>query len=286
MVINRFYSCPSLLKSKALLYLSIVAALIIPRLHAQDKEPIDPDLFNDPHFREEHGLNAYTRPSIDSIFAQLDQLAPLPLNGVPFKVQKRMPLKREYLALELGFLICEGFLAVQSNDMKKVQSLATVLSKYANALGAGDRVKGHAANILAHSKRNNRAALKKELAATQLDVEKELILLQDVDLAHLISLGGWLRALDVSAHAVTREFTPKRAKLLYREDIADYYEYSLSSIKPQLKEKPDFKTLSASLTTLKQKMLLKEGQKPKPETIAAIGEVTKTMVKAALGRGK
>jgi len=42
---------------------------------AQEEAAVDPDIINDPHFREEHGLNAYTRPSIDEIFAQLAKLA-------------------------------------------------------------------------------------------------------------------------------------------------------------------------------------------------------------------
>ena len=107
----------------------------------QERPVVDPEIINDPHFREEHGLNAYTRPAIDEIFNQLSQLAPLPLNEVPFIQPKNMPEEREELAIEIGFLISEGFLAVQSGDMKKVQTLASKLSRYCNALGAGERVK-------------------------------------------------------------------------------------------------------------------------------------------------
>ncbi len=258
--------------------------LSISPLLGQQQVEIDKDLINDPHFREEHGLNVYTRPSIDNIFEQLDKLSPLPVKEVPFKLPKRMPLERENLAIEIGFLISEGFLAVQAGDMKKVQELAAKLSTYSNALGAGEKVKGHAASILEHSKKNEIAKLKKVLSATQGDVEKELILLQDVDLAHLISLGGWLRALEVSTLAVDKEFTEKRAKLLYREDIADYYEYALNSMKPSLKNKANFKALTANMTAFKKVMLLKDEQKPTKEGMATIRKLTKDSVAQALKR--
>jgi len=258
--------------------------LSISPLLGQQQVEIDKDLINDPHFREEHGLNAYTRPSIDKIFEQLDKLSPLPVKEVPFKLPKRMPLERENLAIEIGFLISEGFLAVQAGDMKKVQELAAKLSTYSNALGAGEKVKGHAASILEHSKKNEIAKLKKELSATQDDVEKELILLQDVDLAHLISLGGWLRALEVSTLAVDKKFSEERAKLLYREDIADYYEYALNSMKPSLKNKANFKALTANMTALKKVMLLKDAQKPTKEGMATISKLTKDSVAQALKR--
>ena len=268
-----------------MLYAAFFSAFLLP-LQAQNTVEIDKDIINDPHFREEYGLNSYTRPSIDAIFEQLTKLAPIPLSEIPFTSQKRMPLEREDLALEIGFLISEGFLAVQSGNMKKVQQLAATLSKYANALGAGEKVKGHAASILDHSKNNKIELLKKELIATQVDVEKELILLQDIDLAHLISLGGWLRALEVSAYSIHKNYTHERATILYREDIADYYEYALNSMKPELKEKESFRAMIASMTVLKQEMLLTEEKKPTKESVAAIHHLTTELVKNALSRGK
>lgn len=260
--------------------------LSLQPLTAQDASVIDPEIINDPHFREEHGLNNYTRPSIDEIFEQLTKLSPLPINEVPFVVPRTMPESRKSLALEIGFLISEGFLAVQSGDMKKVQTLAAKLSRYANALGAGEKVKGHAAAILDLSRNNEIEKLKNELSATQLDVEKELILLQDIDLAHLISLGGWLRALHVSATAVDKNFTDERAKLLYREDIADYYEYALNSMRPDLKSQANIKQMITDLSEIKKHMLLFDGIKPTKDGISEINKLAASLVSQALTRVK
>jgi len=253
---------------------------------SQEPPSTDSEIINDPHFREEHGLNTYTRPSIEEVFDQLSKLAPLPLTEVPFQQQKNMPEEREELAIEIGFLISEGFLAVQSGDMKKVQTLASTLSRYSNALGAGEKVKGHAAAILELSKNNEIDKLKSELSATQEDVEKELILLQDIDLAHLISLGGWLRALDVSTSAVRKNFSEGRAKLLYREDVADYYAYALSSMKPELKEKANVQQMLKDLNALKKIMLLEKGVHPNKPDIEIMKKLTTSLVTQALTRSE
>jgi hypothetical protein len=128
------------------------------------------------------------------LFDTLQFLMPLPLLENELKLPERMPLDRADLAIELGFLIADGFLVVQAEQLDKVEELATRLTRYGKALGAGDRVNRHAASLLDSARNKDVEQLKKELSATQRDVEAELVVLRDADLAHLISLGGWIRA--------------------------------------------------------------------------------------------
>ncbi|MGE9270178.1 MAG: hypothetical protein ACQKBU_05180, partial [Verrucomicrobiales bacterium] len=159
-----------------------------PEPHARPEIP--PDLLDDPHVREELAVNEFTAPSISRIFDSLESLAPLPMADYTREVPERMPLNRADLAVELGFLIADGFLIVQVGELGKVESLASQLTRYAKALGAGDRVNRHAASLLESARDQKVDQLKKELSATQKDVEMELVTLRDADLAHLISLGG------------------------------------------------------------------------------------------------
>ena len=204
---------------------------------------IPDDLIDDPHVREELGVNEFTAPSIKRIFDDLDNLAPLHADELAHEMPKRMPLNRADLAMEIGFLIAEGFIAVQAGHMQKIENLAKELSRYSRALGAGERVNRHAASLLENARNNNVEALKKELTATQRDVETDLIHLRDVDLAHLISLGGWIRALEVSSYAVEKKYTVARARLLYREDIADYYEGSIEALDPRVSDRDDLREM-------------------------------------------
>ena len=244
------------------------------------------DLIDDPHVREELGINQFTAPSIKRIFDDLDKLAPLPTNEIPHPMPKRMPLNRSNLALEIGFIIANGFMAVQAGQLNQIEPLAKELSRYGRALGAGDRVNRHAASLLKSAKNNDVEEVKKELAATQRDVEADLIHLRDVDLAHLISLGGWIRALEVGSRAVEKKYTPDRAKNLYRPDITDYYEGSIASLDPRISERKDIMAMRIILIDLRKTMTLKDGEEPSEEGVKKIAAAAKKLATLALSRGK
>lgn len=250
----------------------------------QDIPAIPDDLIDDPHVREELGVNEFTAPSIKRIFDDLDSLAPLHAEELAYKTPKRMPLNRADLAMEIGFLIAEGFIAVQAGHMQQIEELAKDLSSYSRALGAGERVNRHAASLLENARKNNFEALKKELTATQRDVETDLIHLRDVDLAHLISLGGWIRALEVSSHAVLKKYSNDRARLLYREDIADYYEGSIAALDPRVSERDDMKQIRDIISELRTTMLLSADAEPTEDGVREIAAAAKKLATLALQR--
>jgi len=256
-------------------------------LFAQEGEfkgNVPEDLLDDDHVRAELGVNEFTAPSIAKLFDTLQFLMPLPLMETERKLDDRMPLDRADLAIELGFLIADGFLIVQAGQMEKVETMATDLTRYGKALGAGDRINRHAASLLESAKKQDVEQLKKELAATQKDVEVELVTLRDADLAHLISLGGWIRALEVSTVAVDKQFSPERATKIMREDIADYYTEIVAGLEPRISERPNYLEMRDVLSGLRNEMVIPKGSEPTPEKVAEIKEQAAKLVTLALQR--
>jgi hypothetical protein len=273
-----------------------VAALLVGSLffaiaHAEDDKSeveyfgqVPADLLDDEHVREELAVNEFTAPSIAKMFDTLQFLMPLPLIEMERKMPARMPLDRADLAIELGFLIADGFLVVQAGQLEKVENLASDLTRYGKALGAGDRVNRHAAALLDSAREQDVDQLKKELASAQRDVEIELVTLRDTDLAHLISLGGWIRALEVSSAAVDRQYSPERASKIMREDIADYYTESVGGLEPRISERPNFLEMRDVLSGLRSEMLVEEGKVASEETIRSIRKMAQRLVELALQR--
>ena len=264
------------------------AALLLP-LSAQEPKvdvsaDVPKDLIDQVHVREELGVNEFTAPSISKLFDTLQFLMPLPIAEVARKMPSRMSQDRADLAIELGFLIADGFLVVQAEQLDQVEELAKDLTRYGKALGAGDRVNRHAASLLDSAKKKDVAQLKKELSATQRDVEAELVTLRDADLAHLISLGGWIRALEVSTVAVDKQFSPERARKVMREDIADYYAESVAGLEPRISERPNYMAMRDILAGLRTEMVLKEGEEPTPALMADIRKQAAKLVELALQR--
>ncbi|MES2660876.1 MAG: hypothetical protein V4689_19780 [Verrucomicrobiota bacterium] len=268
--------------------LGAFAALVFPLVAQEEnggrKGEIPKDLLEDEHVREELAVNEFTAPSIAKLFDTLQFLMPLPIAEVERKMPPRMPQDRADLAIELGFLIADGFLIVQAEQLDKVEELAKDLTRYGKALGAGDRVNRHAAGLLESAKNKNVVELKKELSATQRDVELELVSLRDADLAHLISLGGWIRALEVSTVAVHNQFTVERARKVMREDIADYYAESVTGLEPKISERPNYLAMRDLLAGLRTEMTLADGEEPTKEMMSEIRKQAAKLVELALQR--
>jgi hypothetical protein len=251
---------------------------------SNEKADIPDDLLEDQHFLAELGVNEFTAPSISKLFDTLQFLMPLPLLETQREVNERMPLDRADLAIELGFLIADGFLIVQAGQMDQVERMAADLTRYGKALGAGDRINRHAASLLDSAKKQDIAQLKKELSATQKDVEVELVKLRDADLAHLISLGGWIRALEVSSVAVDKQFSAERATKIMREDIADYYTEVVAGLEPKISERPNYLEIRNVLSGLRNEMVIPKEEDPTHEKVKEIREQSTKLVKLALKR--
>jgi hypothetical protein len=264
--------------------------LMSPLVTGNEPEPVDSingipaDLLDDPHLREELAVNEFTAPSISKLFETLQFLMPLPLIETELQLPERMPMDRADLAMELGFLIADGFLIVQAEQLDKIEDLAAKLTRYGKALGAGDRVNRHAASLLDSAKNKDVEQLKKELSSTQRDVETELVILRDADLAHLISLGGWIRALHVSTVAVDKQFSVERARKVMREDIADYYTESVAGLEPRISERPNYLAIRDLLAGLRTEMVMEEGAEPDPGKMSEIRAQAAKLVELALER--
>ncbi|MCB1061988.1 MAG: hypothetical protein KDN20_03580 [Verrucomicrobiae bacterium] len=223
-------------------------------------QDIPEDLLEDEHLREEFGVNSFTAPSIRKIFEDLDRLRPLPYEKLKREIPKGTPKDRTKLALGLGGLIADGFLVVESEKLLDLEQIGRALWKHAQVLGAGTRLSRHTKSLLEHSALGEWGELKGELAKTQKDVEAEMVLLRDVDAAHLISLGGWLRAFQIACVASLEDYQPDKTQVLARHDIADYFFQSLQTLEPQVQELPHIISLSAGLEDLAMQLDVPESK--------------------------
>src|SRR5690606_21587438 len=97
-----------------------------------------------------------------------------------------------------------------------LEPIGRSLLDHAETLGADKRMNRHTKGLLEHSLSGDWEKLKTELSATQSDVEAELVLLRDVNIANLIALGGWLRAFQIATLALEESFDEEKAKTIMR----------------------------------------------------------------------
>jgi hypothetical protein len=201
--------------------------------------------------REELGVNPYTAPSVADIFQQLDDLKPFPFEQLKRDFPQATPSRREQMGLIFGGLVGDGFLIVECQKQNLVEDLGRVLLRQARSLGVGDRVMRHSASLTELGKRGNWTEVRRELIATQDDVEQAMTALRDQKMAHFISLGGWLRGLEITSGAVEAKYSPERAAVLWQRDLINYFAEEMTTLPPPLARTPLFEKIRAGIDVIR-----------------------------------
>lgn len=225
-----------------------------------DKSKVPEDLLGNEHVREEFGVNEFTTPSIRKIFDALDALGTLPYDQLKRPISQTAPSDRVLIALGLGTLIGDGFLVVQSEKVEEMENVGHALLKYAKALGAGMRINKHSQSLLENSLKGDWDKLRAELASTQADVEGEMVLLRDSDVAHLIALGGWLRAFEIATGAVAANYSEEKSRSLGRADVVEYFLTSLEALHPEVQKESYIQDLHDGLEAMIPVLDVPEGR--------------------------
>ena len=258
----------------------IVAAIFACDLIASAEPPPT----GEEHELEELGVNRYTAPSIAQIFKQLDELKPLPYDELKRELPQTSGTSREQKALLFGQLIADGFLVVEAERKNLIDHFGRVLMQQARALGVGDRVMRHSASLTELGRRGEWPRMRQELITTQTDVEQAMLELRDEKMAHLISLGGWLRGLEIAAGAVELSFSLERAKALAQPDLADYFANELKTLPPAAAQSGLFQKIGAGIKTL-QPLLNKRPNALTRDAVRAIRNQAKEL-NNAIQRGE
>jgi hypothetical protein len=224
------------------------------------------------HEREELGVNRYTAPRIEKVFTQLDQLKPLPFAQLWRPYPGSSAGGREQKGMIFGSLVADGFLIVTAEKQNLIDELGRVLLKEARGLGVGDRVMRHSASLTELGRSGNWTAVRKELITTQSDVERAMINLRDEKMAALISLGGWLRGLEMGSAAVTAEFSPERARILGQPELIDYFTEELDTLPPTVAHTPLFDKLRAGVKEVRETVGRAEERGLTPDEVQSIYE--------------
>src|SRR3954447_24328386 len=245
-----------------ILIISVFLATMAGPLSVLAQEPSDNVA---DHQREELGVNPYTAPSVADIFQQLDDLKPLPFEQLKREFPQAAHASREQMGMVFGSLVADGFLIVECQKKNLVEDLGRVLLRQARSLGVGDKVMRHSASLTELGKKGDWPAVRAELLATQEEVEQAMIELRDQRMAHLISLGGWLRGLEISAGAVETNYTPDRAAVLWQRDMINYYAEEIKTLPPETARTPLFQKVTAGVGAIRTILNRAPESPPLPE---------------------
>lgn len=265
----------------AALLLAILVLAAEGTLAQQDTPPAQgPEI--DEFAREELGVNELTTPSIQRLFTELEVFKPVPIALIADTDFNRTYNNRFQTSLNFGALICDGFFAVVTEQKPLIQNVGRALLRQAKSLAVGTRLATHANSLLELGQRGDWAELKLELIKTQADVEQAMIELRDEEMAHLVSLGGWLRGFEVSTIVTAENYTPQRAAGLMNLEVMDYFLDRLQTLNPKIKKSEIVTSITSRLQTIRAIAAEANGRAPSKSDVERMRdlavEINKIMV--------
>ncbi|MDX2081867.1 MAG: hypothetical protein SFU53_13870 [Terrimicrobiaceae bacterium] len=266
--------------------LAIPAVLAALAVSSSAQESIDQELeqSSNEHMREELGVNPITTPSIQQILKDLEVFRP-----VPMALLEKAPLdatfnNRLQTAMHFGSLVADGFLLTVAERPKDVQAVGSALIRQARALGVGERLTKRSKSLLEYSDKGDWLGMRQELVRTQEDVEQSMMELRDEEMAHMISLGGWLRGFQLGATSTVESYSASKAAVLGNQEIVEYFLERLDTLHPRLRKTEVVTTIVDRLRAIRLILVETQGEVPTAEQVAKLRNLADEAEAAALAR--
>jgi hypothetical protein len=252
--------------------LVIALAASLPRLAVADAPARQIDLNRFPATK----LDNVVVPLPSEVFNVLDKLGTPDWRGELRNPNINNRGERAQIALLLGSVVAEGFVAVEATDRERVKQVGRDVLQLARAIGVEKTVLARTNSILTKADSDDWVGVRRELDGALSDVKNAMIQLRDDQLAHLVSLGGWLRGTEVLTSIVGKSYSADGADLLNQPDLLKYFQERLAGMPLRLRNNQLVSKVQKSLDEISPLI----NQKITPASVKRIHDITGDVVKA------
>ncbi len=267
---------------RALVFSTLIAGFQALAVFAQDNIDSELQQSSTEHMREELGVNPITTPSIQDILKQLEVFRPVPLALIDSANREATFNNRLQTSMHFGSLVADGFMLTLAERPQDVQDVGRALIRQARALGVGERLTKRSKSLFEYSDKGDWVGMRQELIRTQEDVETSMLELRDEEMAHMISLGGWLRGFQLGANSTADSYTPVKAQILGNPEIIEYFLDRLSTLHPRLKKTEFVQTLTERIKGIRELLLEAGGEPLTKEQVAKVRDLANAAEEAAV----
>jgi hypothetical protein len=211
-------------------------------------------------------------PTPGELFAALEKPGKPDWTG-----QYRGPMSTTYknraqIALNLGGLIADGFIAVEAQDSQQVKNIGADIIKLAKALGVSQNVLSRGNSINDFAENNEWDALHEELEATQNEVKSSMQSHSDQDLVILVSVGGWIRGTQVVSAAVMKNYDEATARVLRQPDLVEFIHTKMNAMSSEMNKEPLVKGVSDQLEGIEKLVAFPPGKALSVDDVRKVNE--------------
>lgn len=180
---------------------------------------------------------------------------------------------REHIALQLGILAADGFMAIEAQDGQSVKNTARDILLLAKKLNVSQQIVARSQSISDFADAGDWRRLREELDAMQNDIRICLLEQKDNPLVVLAMAGSWVRQLDMASNLLVNDETPSSTALLLQPEIASRILSRVENLPENSKKRPIVRQLAESLQTTSALM----AQSPSSLSPSAVQSIASTM---------
>jgi hypothetical protein len=192
---------------------------------------------------------------------------------------------RPQIALNLGALIADGYIAVEAEDSQQVKNIGKEIIELARTLGVSENVIGRGNSIIEFADNSEWETLREELDATQNEVKLAMAEKRDEALISLVTMGGWIRGTEVVASWISENYTEGAAKLLRQPAIIAFLRGKIDELPDRMRDDTSVALVAKQLDEMQLLVSFAPGETPTPEKVRALRDLASALV-AELGTAK
>jgi hypothetical protein len=239
-------------------------------------------------------LSAFPAQSIDEVvvpvpsevFAVLDKLGNPNWRGEQRENLGKQTANRAQVALLLGTVIAEGFVAVEAEDSQRVKDIGRRVLALSKAINVEKAVLERAKSITDKAEVKDWQAVRKEFDGALQDVKGAMTELGDDELAQLVSVGGWIRGTEVLTSIVRKTYSADSAELLHQPALLDYFSNRLAGLSnKRLANDRLVLLIQKSLKDIRPLIGEEDGSKIPLENVQRIHQMTRDIVGSITSQG-
>lgn len=184
------------------------------------------------------------------------------------------------IALLLGAVIAEGFIAVEAKDGPQVEKLGRAVLTLSRGLGVQRWAIPRSRSIVDHAESGDWAAVREEWNHVLPDVQQGMNALRSQHLAHVVSLGGWARGAEALATLIGQRYSAEGAALLRQKAMLAHFESEFAEMNRERQGGPAFARTSEPLQKFRR-ILDASGAQISPAAAKEIAAVAAALIRSA-----
>ncbi|MCX8494511.1 MAG: hypothetical protein ORN23_09855 [Chthoniobacterales bacterium] len=215
-------------------HFGVLALMAIGCHGAQSMDPANARM-TEPQKKAAVFLDVLSVPSPGEVFAAINKACRPNWATLVTPATAPVTTERPQLALAVGVLTANGYVAEEAQDGQQVKNVGRELMALAKSLGVSQSLLGRGNSLMEFADNNDWNALADELEATENEVKNTMMGQKDRDLVVLTSAAAWLRGLEVATGVVLSNDSLQGAGVLYQPELARRLATQLDSLPDRIK---------------------------------------------------